>query len=152
MTATNHALTGAVIGLVAGNPWIAVPAAIASHFVCDALPHYGHGRGSGEWFRSSFFKRMLAVDTACCFLIAGLLFADRPLHWLLAIVCAFLATSPDFYWIGKFRQALHGEPVKQSQGFGYFAGVIQWFQKPIGAAVEAAWFVALAVLLAPFLR
>lgn len=152
MTATNHALTGALIGLSTGNPWIAVPAAFASHFVCDALPHYGHDRGDSRWFRSAFFKRMLAADIVLCFFVAAVLFVGHPLHWFLAVGCAFVATSPDFYWIGKFRAALMHKPLRRSRGFGYFAGVIQWFQKPIGAAVEAAWFIGMVVLLSPFLR
>ena len=33
MRATNHALTGAIIGLTVQNPWVALPAAFLSHFV-----------------------------------------------------------------------------------------------------------------------
>jgi hypothetical protein len=41
MHSINHAALGAVIGLVTKDPLIAIPAAFASHFVLDALPHYG---------------------------------------------------------------------------------------------------------------
>ena len=41
MTATNHALTGAIIGLVIGEPVLAIALAFASHFICDALPPVG---------------------------------------------------------------------------------------------------------------
>ncbi len=38
---TNHVLSGAVIGAVTGRPAVAFAAGVASHFVLDALPHWG---------------------------------------------------------------------------------------------------------------
>jgi hypothetical protein len=38
---TNHVLSGAVTGAVAGRPGPAFLAGVASHFVLDALPHWG---------------------------------------------------------------------------------------------------------------
>jgi hypothetical protein len=38
MTATNQVLTGAVLGMVLANPWVALPAAFLSHFVLDSVP------------------------------------------------------------------------------------------------------------------
>jgi hypothetical protein len=32
-----------------------------------------------------------------------------------------------------------------------FAADIQWFQRPIGAVVEVAWFAAMVVAIKPFL-
>lgn len=40
MTATGHAIIGTVIAAKFGNPVLAVPIAIASHFVADAIPHW----------------------------------------------------------------------------------------------------------------
>lgn len=105
-----------------------------------------------QWLRSNIFKRILIIDIMLCFVVAGTIFAIHPTHWLTAIACAFVATSPDFYWIGKFKDALAHRSAKRLHGFGYFASVIQWFQKPIGAIVEIAWLVAMLALLAPFLR
>ena len=151
MTATNHALTGVLIGLAVGNPWIALPASLASHFVCDAIPHFGQGRNNPEWLRSRFFKRLLIADAIACVALVIVLWSFQPTHWLLAAACAFIATSPDFYWIGKFRSALAHKSTAQNRGFGYFASIIQWFQKPSGAAVEIAWTVGMIVLIMPFL-
>ena len=36
--------------------------------------------------------------------------------------------------------------------FSKFAASIQWFQRPIGAAVEIVWFVGAIALIAPFLN
>lgn len=43
MTATGHALIGTVIAAKIGNPLAAVPIAIASHFLADAIPHWDTG-------------------------------------------------------------------------------------------------------------
>jgi hypothetical protein len=40
MTLTNHLLTGAAIAKLLPSP-VAIPIAFASHFVLDALPHFG---------------------------------------------------------------------------------------------------------------
>ena len=41
MLITNHVLAGALIGTVAPGPASAFAAGVASHFVMDALPHWG---------------------------------------------------------------------------------------------------------------
>ncbi len=41
MLVTNHALSGAVIGAVARRPVPALLLGVASHFVLDAVPHWG---------------------------------------------------------------------------------------------------------------
>lgn len=43
MTATAHALVGTVIAAKIGNPALAIPIAIASHVVTDAIPHWDTG-------------------------------------------------------------------------------------------------------------
>ncbi|MFZ1324307.1 MAG: hypothetical protein WAQ57_04090 [Candidatus Saccharimonadales bacterium] len=41
MHTVNHAAAGAGIALAVRQPLLALPLALASHFVLDALPHYG---------------------------------------------------------------------------------------------------------------
>lgn len=44
MMATPHMVTGAAIGRVLRRPWLAYPAALASHFLLDIVPHIdSHG-------------------------------------------------------------------------------------------------------------
>lgn len=151
MTATNHALTGAAIGLLVGEPIIAIPAAVASHFICDALPHYdAKVPGTGR-IKSNTFRNYLIVEAAICFLIVLTLFILQPQNWLLASVCAFAAAAPDFGWINKFVKARKGEKHTPN-AFSRFAENIQWFHKPIGGWVEAAWALAAIVIILPFLR
>lgn len=150
MTATNHALTGAIIGLAVGQPAIAVPAAFASHFICDALPHYGSAQPN-KALKTAGFRNYLVADASLCFLLVLILAFTRPPYWQLASLCAFLAASPDFFWINKYVTVRAGRAWKPN-AFSRFAVGIQWFQRPIGAAVEVAWFIAAIIVLAAFIH
>lgn len=151
MTAVNHALTGTVIGLVVGEPLIALPAALASHFVCDALPHFGSNIAPAARLKTKNFRNYLIVEALLCLLLVVGLAIFHPENWLLAAVCAFLATSPDLLWINKYLKVRRGKHWKRN-AYERFAGDIQWFERPIGAVVEAAWFVAALILILPFIR
>jgi hypothetical protein len=157
MRAINHALTGAVIGLLVQEPWVAVPVAVASHFVCDAIPHYdgiADPRPSmavkQQWIRTKTFRRLLYADAFLCFILIAILLARRPPHWWLAAICAFAAAAPDFMSLNLYRRRSHGKLTLQ--GFNKFASGIQWFQRPIGSVVEVTWFAAAITFLLPLLR
>lgn len=151
MTATNHALTGAVIGLVVANPLVALLAAFISHFICDSIPHYASSAPSKKLLKTNRFRNYLIVEASLCFLVVVCLAITRPHHWLVAAICAFLAASPDLFWINRYVTLRHGRTWRPNL-FSKFAARIQWFQRPIGAVVEVAWFIAAIVLLVPFLR
>lgn len=151
MTATNHALTGAIIGLAVGNPAIAIPAAFVSHFVCDALPHYGSAEPAPKLLKTNGFRNYLLVEAALCGLLVVTLALARPAHWWVAAICAFAAASPDFFWINKYLTMRAGR-VWHPNRFSRFARDIQWFQRPLGAVVEAVWFAAAIAILAAYLR
>jgi hypothetical protein len=147
MTATNHALTGAIIGLAVPNPVLALPMAVVSHLVCDALPHFGLSK---DWVASKAFSIYLVIDAALCGLLVVILFASGTPNWMLASVCAFVAASPDFISIRKFISAHRGR-VFRPNSLERFLKKIQWFERPIGAAVEVAWLVAGVIVLSVFL-
>lgn len=149
MTATNHALTGTAIGLLVGQPWVALPLALASHFVCDIIPHYGAANGQNA-LKSNTFRNYLLVEATLCGLIVLVLAITQPAHWALAAACAFVAAAPDFGWINKYRKARQGKRWQPS-AFSRWASGIQWFQRPIGSVVEVAWAGAALVIIAPFL-
>lgn len=150
MTAPNHALTGTLIGLIVSNPWLALPLALASHFICDAIPHYGAGP---QVIATKKFKQQLIVEALLCGLIVAVLVGLRPENWLIAALAAFVATSPDFMWINKFRRAQAGRPERGEQAIILrFHAFIQWFERPSGAVVEIAWTIAMLVSLSPFVR
>lgn len=150
MTATNHALTGAAIGLLIGEPLIALPVAVASHFICDALPHYGRVGEMSVVLGGKKFRNYLIIDALLCFVLVVILAIIQPHNWLLAAFCAFLATAPDFGWINKFRKARQNKKW-QPNLFTKFAGNIQWFQRPIGWVAEIGWAVATIAIITPFL-
>lgn len=155
MTATNHALTGALIGCMIGNPWVAVPVAFTSHFVLDAIPHYGAGAASlDKYLRSKGFAVMLSVDALLCVALVAVLAVTHPAHWLLAAICAFIATSPDLAWLPGYVRTKAGKHfrTKRQNAVLKFAAVIQWFEKPIGGVVELAWAAAVVTLLIAYLR
>ena len=149
MTATNHALTGALIGLIIGNPYIVVPVAILSHFICDALPHFGTIQDPAG---KNWFKRLLVLDASLCIVIVIVLAYNHPRHWLIAAISAFLATSPDLMWINKFRRSQAGiKRVDRPPLLLRIHASVQWFEKPIGAIFEVAWAIMTIILLKLFI-
>lgn len=153
MIATNHALTGGAIGLISGRPLLAIPAALLSHFICDVIPHYGTDkRNAAKHLGGQNFARYLMLDGAGCIILVAVLALRRPEHWLLAATCAFVATSPDLLWIPKFLRARRGQKPVNKTWFTKFAADIQWFQRPIGWPVEAAWFAIGCGVVGSFLR
>ena len=56
MLATNHVLSGALIGALARRPMLAFGVGVASHFVLDAVPHWG------KWESHSRFMRVAVPD------------------------------------------------------------------------------------------
>ncbi len=152
MTATNHALTGALIGLWSGRPLVAVPVALLSHFLLDMIPHFGPRTNSPKWLRTRRFKALLFVDFLGCVSLVGLLAWQRPTHWLLACITAFIATSPDLLSYPMFKRAQTDDNAKRTSGYTKFASRIQWFERPPGAFVELAWLAGASVILWQFIR
>jgi hypothetical protein len=147
MTATNHALTGAVIAAALPAPLLAIPLALASHIAIDALPHFGD---DAEEFSSRKFKYMLFIDLLICIAIAAIILAFRPEHWFLLITCAFIATAPDILWLPDFIAAHKGKPMPKYGKIRQFLSDVQWSQKPVGIIVEILWFGALFSILVAY--
>lgn len=146
MTATNHALTGAFIGLTIGNPLLAIPLAVASHFLLDALPHFGSKHLQAE---SKRFIYYLAIEAGMCAAIVVTLIWLQPINFVVAAICAFVATSPDFMWINDFIRAQHRKPVRTSENWLVrLHSHIQWYQKEPGALVELGWALMMVIALA----
>lgn len=154
MTAPNHALTGALIGLSISNPVIALPVAFLSHFVCDAIPHYDPPAGEkARLFRSKrFVVEFLVLGMLGCLALVAVLAAVRPQHWFTAAICAFLATSPDLFWFPRFLRARRTgkdeRPENTQNWFLKFHSAIQWKTGPRLFWLEAVWFVVFGTLLA----
>lgn len=96
MTASGHAIIGTVIASQIGDPVLAVPIAIASHFAADLFPHWDtatHWRTKGK-------ERLFAdtfVDLAIAFFSIAILtvyvFPQTNIYYAFFIV--FFALLPD---------------------------------------------------------
>lgn len=150
MTAPNHALTGALIGMAVGNPVLAVALAFLSHFVCDAIPHYDPPGDAAHRISSKrLIIEQILIGGAICFFLVVCLALAQPGHWLLAAICAFAATSPDFFWIPRWlhvRKTHHD--LSRMNPFLRFHAWIQWKTGPRLIALELAWFVVFGGVLA----
>ena len=152
MTATNHALTGAVIGLSISNPLVAIPIAFLSHFVLDAIPHYGPREVN---IGNDSFRHYLMADVSLCVLLVAILIFTHPAGWALAPGCAFVATSPDLMWLNDFLRAQGGRQSVSRKARCWlvrFHVFIQWFERPIGGAVEVAWCAGASLVLAALIN
>lgn len=136
MTTTNHALTGAMIGTILGNPFLAIPLAFLSHFVCDALPHFGIN--DKNFFGSKAMYYWLSIDGLLAVCFAAILLIVGVNNPLLLAVCGFVAMSPDLAWL---YYGLRGRPNKlhKHDYLNRFHAFIQWYQKPPGLVVEIIW-------------
>lgn len=150
MTAINHALTGTVVGLIVGQPLLAIPLAIGSHYICDALPHFGLNLSRTVKLKSNGFRNYLIAEALLCFVVVLTLGLLQPDHWLLAAICAFAAAAPDFLSINQYLTTRRGKKWKPGL-YNKFAGGIQWFERPIGAVVEIAWAIAALTIITPFI-
>lgn len=150
MTAINHALTGATIGLIVANPVAAPLLAFVSHFVCDAIPHYDQPGNSEERIKSKrFFLEQIVGGALLCFLLVVALSVTQPRHWLLAAICAFLAASPDLFWIPRWLQTR--KTGRDSGPQGWFLRLhhdVQWLTGPKFIWLEAVWLIGCVTFIA----
>ncbi|MCL6096669.1 MAG: hypothetical protein M1444_03255 [Patescibacteria group bacterium] len=120
MTATGHALIGTVIAAKIGNPALAAPIALASHFAADALPHWDTGYHRRQKSKRKFFVQS-GIDVMLGFVLSYLLInfffpstnltyaffiilmAQLP-DWLTAPYLFFDIKFAPFYWIYKFQK------------------------------------------------
>jgi hypothetical protein len=142
VTATNHILTGAIIGLVVPNPVLAIPLAFASHFVCDALPHFGQQLDALTRNKSRLFRMVLAVDIAMIIPVVTLILlatASVVPSWVIT-VCMVAAISPDFVWVHRFIREIRVRQIRPLGRFTKFHANIQRYERPWGFIFEFLWF------------
>jgi len=141
MTGTNHALSGALIVGAIGSPFIAIPVAFASHFVLDALPHFGEKFGE----RHKLSKVIWGIDIV--FLSIGLVVLLTMSSWLL-IAGALAAMSPDFAWIYRFAVIEKWGTLlpTSTNKFNTWHASIQKYERRWGIWIEMPVLIILIVL------
>lgn len=148
MTITNHILAGALIGLVISNPIAAIAGAFISHFVMDALPHFGYAgkRGYGEAlkYKLSYVVALVALLTS---LTVVLLLALSG-KWF-AILTGLIAASPDaiglYNWLAYEKHGKKADSIIELFHVKFHRR-IQWCERPWGVIVEILVFVGLLLL------
>lgn len=150
MTATNHALTGAVIALAVKQPVLAVPLAFVSHFILDAIPHFGiheddHAKRNSHWL----FRTVISIDTvlAITMLITIPLLASDIISWWVILLGMLAGIAPDSIWIYRFIRSMRNKLVRPYGRVAKFHQNIQWSEKPWGLSVEVVWMVASLVVI-----
>lgn len=140
MTASNHAVFGALIAVTIPHPVIAIPLALASHFVLDSLPHYGKSNRIN-------FPLLLGIDGTLVLILLSLLTITKPDHWQLMVICALVALSPDFMWLPGYIRELKKLPAKPFNLIMKFHSIIQWGERPYGMSIEVPWLIAMSFIL-----
>lgn len=147
MTAANHAVTGSLIVAAVGNPAIGLPLALLSHFILDALPHFGAHTVADP--RSREFRAILVTDallTLSFMLVVGFAGYHTGLDWWVLPLGAAFGWMPDLMWYKHYISGLRGEEL-QWDPIRLFHKKIQRWEVSWGWIVESVWFVALVVTL-----
>jgi len=97
---TNHVLSGALIGALARRPLTAFAAGVASHFVLDAVPHWG------DWGSRRRFLQVAVPDGLVSLAVMGAFAAASPADRRLAVLAGMTgaalpdADKPANLWFG----------------------------------------------------
>lgn len=131
------------MAVVVKQPAMALPAALASHFAIDAIPHWNYKTPDGL-----FVKRIAMItDLVLSILVTAFLVATIDIHVWIIILAAFLAILPDAMWLPAM---LYDKPTKPDPSLlgklRAFHEKIQWSETTPGAIVEVVWFVSVAWL------
>lgn len=97
MTATGHAIIGTVIAAKIGNPYLAIPLALLSHFAVDRIPHWDAGTNSKtktkkQILSGSFIDVVISFTTAI--IMVEKVFPQTDLVYAFLIV--FISQLPDW--------------------------------------------------------
>jgi hypothetical protein len=145
MTGFNHGVTGAAIALTLKQPALAIPLAFISHFIQDAIPHFG--LDEKELFKKRF-NIILVLDFLFALILMIILAILFPAHIWLIWLCMIAAASPDLMW------AYHRLYVERINNHKPKLGItarmhhkIQWSQTLSGIYVEALWFLLVGALI-----
>lgn len=144
MTTSNHAVTGALIALVIKEPAAVIPLAFASHFVLDALPHFGNNdsRVSAKKRLQSYVRFELAGIIGIALLAVSGVYG-----WNLVLLASLLAASPDTVWLYRYAR-YHRKGREPAMSLpSRIHKKIQWCERTWGVYVEVPYFMLCYTLL-----
>ena len=140
MTGFIHASVGGFIAKVLPLP-LALPVAVVSHFVLDALPHYGIPQHERDGW---FWRGFTILDFALSWGYLGTIAITRQ-HYAVAI-CGLAAASPDFIWVMRVMRTRSFNFGEHTGKFARWHAGIQRYERPWGFYVEVPVAAVLAVL------
>lgn len=133
MIGFNHVAAGAIIAVTVPPPYVPI-VALLSHFVMDALPHFGNSETFKPYTKA--FKGLLVFDAIMCFSLLGFAWWLVPDKWQIISIGTFFAALPDFLWL------LEGK-IRWLKPYFTFAKKIQWGETPDGWTYEVIYFALL---------
>lgn len=150
MTAVNHVATGAVTALAIKVPELAIPLALLSHYICDAIPHFGiheddHIRRNTHWL----FKAVTAFSIISMLgMLVFLPYYERTMvSPITVLTCMIAAILPDIAWVPLYIQERKTKQEKPLGRFNQLHQAIQWYEKPLGLTIETGWLLTASYVL-----
>ena len=142
MTATNHAVTGALIG--AYLPWpVAIPLAFASHFMMDALPHFGIYVKNKRHINKYLYLLIVADTLLTIALALTMIYLQE---WGM-VFASYAAYSPDSQWVYYYLRYGKKKLIRPQNWFAKFHKGLQKHESPLGIIVEAVVLLPLLPIL-----
>ena len=112
------------VSLVVKQPLLAIPLAFVSHFIADALPHYGT-----RTFQIKFLTKLWLLDAVLLSVALVLTYVNFGFY---SVFIGFIATSPDLQSVYKMTvdEKFEQLPKIPKKGFYSFHANIQKYEKP----------------------
>ena len=137
---------GAAIAMAVKQPALALPLAFLSHFVLDAMPHYGREgvRNIKGVFHHKTTVALESLNLVAVPFLAYLTWDQSWWVWLAALV----AIAPDFSWIYRYvKFEWRGRELPLADNwFTHFHLAIQWCERKWGIFLELPVLVGLMML------
>ena len=114
-----HTIVGAAIAAKIGNPLLALPLALASHFVMDMVPHWNPhlNKEIAKYGKVTTLTTWVIIIDVVLSLIAGITIGSKFLpdtnRFLLVMACCFLAVLPDVAEAPHFFLGQKWRPIKK---------------------------------------
>ena len=96
-----HTIIGATIALKVGNPALALPLALASHFIVDMIPHWNPHLNTekNKFGKVTNLSSAIVVGDVILAFVSGILIATRALpdtfQFFHILAASFISVSPD---------------------------------------------------------
>lgn len=119
MLETPHVVVGAAIAAKVGNPALAIPLALASHFVLDKVPHWNphlftETQKLGQPARQSTIIAVVDVALALGIgLFVASRYADDPTMSLTVLACSLASVLPDIIKWPYYYLKNRWEPLRR---------------------------------------